>query len=513
MNLKSISIGNGVTSLRGSLLYGCSYLENLTIPFVGKSATATTAAGDTLFGHLFGSYTYTNATKVNQYYKSGYYYYYYLPKSLKSVTVTGGNLLYGAFYNCSMLASVTIGNGVENIGQNAFYGCSGITSVTIGNGVENIGQSAFCGCSGLTEITISDSVTSIGSTAFYGCSSLTSIVIPDSVTSIGSSVFSGCSGLTSITIPFVGGSVKASNDTYQYPLGYVFGTNSYTGGTKTQQFYYGPSTNSTTRSYYYIPSNLKTVVVTGGNILYGAFYGCTGLTSITIPEGVTSIGPYAFDGCSGLTEIVIPDSVITIDDYAFYYCKKLTSIEIPDSVTSIGDKAFYWCTDLTEVVVDEDNQYYCSIDGILYDKNISTLIYCPAEANLTSITIPNGVTSISDCAFENCDNLTSVTIPNGIINIGERTFYNCTGLTSITIPDSVITIDDYAFCYCTKLTSITIPSNVTSIGHYAFQYCDMMTSITFKGTTEQWSAITKGNNWNHLVPAAEVICSDGTVAL
>ena len=194
-------------------------------------------------------------------------------------------------------------------------------------------------------------VTAIKKSAFSGCNKLTSITVPDSVTSIGEGAFSGCISLESITLPFVGDSIKTESDTYQYPFGYIFGRSSYEGGIRAVQDHYKGNTNTSEYSTYYIPASLKLVTITGGNILYGAFHDCNGLTSITILNGVTSIGDRAFCGCDALTSITLPNSITSIGNYAFYYCRALESITIPDSVTNIGDHAFYECRGLTNVTI------------------------------------------------------------------------------------------------------------------------------------------------------------------
>ena len=297
-----------------------------------------------------------------------------------------------------------------------------------------------------------------------------------------------------MTIPFVGGSRKTSKDAYQYPLGYIFGTSKFYGASAVVQSYFGNSTSYLTNSTYYIPDSLKKVTVTGGEILRGAFYGCKGLTSVTIESGVTSIGNWAFFDCSGLTSINIPDSVTsigegafsgtayykdeshwddsgvlyicnqlieakdtisaaytiragtkTIANYAFYDCYGMTSITIPDSVTSIGDGAFSGCSGLTG-----------------------------------DLKIPDSVTVIGDNAFEFCSGLKSVTIGNGVTTIGNRAFQECSGLTgTLKVPDSVISIGNYAFSGCSGLTgTLKVPDSVTSIGNYAFYKCNKLTSVT-----------------------------------
>ena len=196
-----------------------------------------------------------------------------------------------------------------------------------------------------------------------------------------------------------------------------------------------------------------------------AFYNCSSLTSVTIPEGVTSIGVRTFYGCSGLTSVTIPDSVTSIGQDAFYKCKGLTSVMIPDSVTSIGQGAFDGCSGLTSVTIP---------DGVTIIRN-NTFWNC---SGLTSVTIPDGVTSIGPGAFYNCKGITSVTIPNNVTNIRDYAFYNCSGLTSVTIPNGVTSIEDYTFYNCRGLTSVTIPNSVAKIGGGAFDGCSGLTSVT-----------------------------------
>ena len=357
----------------------------------------------------------------------------------------------------------------------------------------------FVGCNNLKSITIPNSVTRIECGAFADCTALTSITIPDSVTSIGDYAFAGCESLTSITLPFVGATKDGSEYTH---FGYIFGSS---------------------WSASYVPSSLKSVVITGGTSIWQcAFKDCTGLASVTIGDGVTSIGSGVFGNCTALTSVTIPDSVTSIDDYAFVGCTGLTSITIPDGMTSIGYGAFAGCTGLTSITIGNG---VTSIGSDVFEN-------CTA---LTSITIPNSVTSIGSGAFENCTALASITIPDSVTSIGSSAFAGCESLTSITLPfvgatkdgseythfgyifgasshsanesyvpsslkSVVITggtsIASYAFYECNKLMSITIPSSVTSIGDSAFIYCLELRNIKYRGTESQWYAISNGAPWN-----------------
>ncbi len=231
-----------------------------------------------------------------------------------------------------------------------------------------------------------------------------------------------------------------------------------------------------------------------------AFKGCTGLTSVTIPEGVTSIGESALRECSGLTSINIPESVTSIGKWAFFQCSKLTSVTIPNSVKSIGLSAFYLCSKLTSVTipnsvtsignavfshclsltsitVENGNSYYVSEDGVLFNKNKTTILCYPAGKTQSTYAIPESVTDIRPYAFDSCRSLTSITIPSSVTSIGNNAFDNCSGLTSLIIPEGLTSIGNGAFRGCSGLTSVTIPSSVTSIGDYAFEECSGMTSI------------------------------------
>ncbi len=194
---------------------------------------------------------------------------------------------------------------------------------------------------------------------------------------------------------------------------------------------------------------------------------------------------YFVDDCDNYASgnLIIPSTydglpVTSIDSFAFEYCKSLTSITIPSSVTSVIGNAFYSCTSLSSINVDLGNTYYISIDGVLFNKDKTTIMKYPARKQGTSYSIPDSVTSIGVYAFDNSTGLNSITIPDSVISIGGGAFYNCTSLNSITIPDSVTSMGVWAFYNCTSLNSITIPDGVTSIDCNAFENCTNLTDIT-----------------------------------
>ena len=256
----------------------------------------------------------------------------------------------------------------------------------------------------------------------------------------------------------------------------VVGKTAYVNGKKivgTHEVIWSDSTVSVEVTSVNIPNGVT-------SILGGAFYNCASLESITIPDSVTSIGSATFSGGTNLASITIPDSITSIGSYAFSdtaLIKNQTGVKYADTWVIDCD------TDVTSAEIKDGTR---GIGGSAFKDCI----------NLESVTIPNSVTSIIGDAFRQCESLTSITIPDSVTMIGSQSFYGCSSLGSIIIPDDVTMIGSYTFHNCTSLESITIPDSVTNIGSYAFSNCTSLANIYYKGTEEQWNAIIKGGDWS-----------------
>ncbi len=518
----------------------------------------------------------------------------YYPWSSYYEIITSINILDGvtsigryAFINCCYVTDVKISESITTIKSEAFN-CNKIKSVYITDinawlGISNLsspcsgGADLYLNGEKLTELVIPDNVVNISTCAFYGCGSLMSVTIPEGVTNICYNAFGKCGKLKDVTIlgravnindgAFNGSHIRLSG--YTESSAEIYADNnkiafvSLDDSTRTviAQGSCGESatwilykngelqisgTGAITSSQW--KDNVGYVVeanISDGVTSTGSFYGCSSLTSVTIPDSVTSIGSYAFYGCSSLTSVTIPNDVMSIGEYAFYGCSSLTNVTIPnkvvsigrnafansglarvtipDSVTSIGSYAF--CTNEPLAVYINDiftwvnikRPYDCEGGGDVYYaqcfsdiklyineqevtelaipygvQKIDKYLFCGCNS-LTNVTIPDSVTSIGDYAFCGCSSLTNVTIPDSVTSISYRAFSDCSSLTSVTIPDSVTSIGVSAFSGCSSLTSVTIPDSVTSIGYRAFYGCSSLTSVTILSKTATFGSYVFNN--------------------
>ena len=351
-----------------------------------------------------------------------------------------------------------------------------------------IGGGAFSG-SRIESVVIPDSVSSIRNGAFSDCKQLTAITIPSSVDHIGDLVFAGCQNLMSINVDKDNTSFcDLEGVLYCHDLSQVLS----------------------------VPNGLSAVRIHNSTttIKTGAFHGCNKLTELFIPSSVENITLHEFGSCTMLETICIPKVVaneglssfcdankptsVSLSDSITHFSEKildkqskLNTIVIPASVQIIDEKAFQDCSLLKEIIVDEGNRHYRSIDGVLYDYDVSRIVWFPRGKN--SVTIPESVTNIGYCAFSKCQELTSITIPDSVVCIGDDAFAGCGMLSKITIPNSVISIGECSFSGCSSLATITIPDSVAKIGSNAFYNCTGLRSVQITDLTK-WCNIEFANH-------------------
>ncbi len=395
--LTELYIPAGVTKMGKNAFKGCDSLVKITLPFAGIDlGLYNPSSYENHVGFLFGATGYDDTNHLHapeslrtivilggdfipQYAFNRFYYVesiilpdtitkvgsgaFQLCSALKSVEFnstiqfSNGTQQFGdgVFYSCESLTNVKLPMGLNMIPSNTFYGCTSLRSIEIPEGVTFIASGAFRGCTALESVSLPNSLLSIGSSAFYGCSSLTEIVIPNSVTDIGQSAFQYCSALKKITVPFVG--YTATSNNY---IGYIFGAGSYS------------------KNASYVPQSLKCVVVTGGNTLaYGAFYGCSGIESIVLPEGLTELPSRAFYNCYGLKEVILPNTLTVIGQEAFKSCSALEKLILPESVTTISQWAVDGCSGLKLVYVPGTVQTVSSAAFCGFGKGV---VFCVGAA-------------------------------------------------------------------------------------------------------------------------------------
>ena len=533
-NIESVTIPNGVTHIGRYAFADCSKLQSVKLPdsvvSVGEKAFYRCRVKEVNIGSNVGyiakdAFTRCGVEKITLSKNNTNYILqdnvlYTADKTLivlcasgsvTSVTVPSKvkTIDDGVFQDCKKLESVDLSFGVERIGDSAFADCSSLKSITIPKTVTRIDRSAFNSCSKLEEVHISD-IASWCKTEFidnpleHGDAKLylydkliTDLVIPDGITEISNDAFSGGSSFKSVTMP--DGVTRIGHHTFM---------------------------NCSGLTEIAIPDSVTDIDV-------AAFSGCSSLGSITLPKNITEIKDGTFADCSGLTDITIPDGVEEIGKQAFDNCIALTSINIPASVRVIDANRgvyavfnpFWGCDGLAEITVDENNEYYSSENGVLFNKSKTSIIKYPPAKSGAYYAVPDGVTGIFinafDCCknlekiklsstlaidtnkFPGCENLSEIevdenntgyysadgvlfdkngtllccpvgrtdpvySIPDGIVKVGNSAFYGCRNLTEVKIPDGVTGIGEYAFSGCTGLESVTLPGSLTSVEQGAF---------------------------------------------
>lgn len=565
--VRNVVIMDGVTSIGEYAFYDCINLATVIIP-EDITEIGIGAFGGTPWIHKQGDYVIINEVLIGCLSEES------IITIPKEVSIIGA----GAFFGCEELKEVIIPENVMRIGDQAFAFCHGLTKIDIPGNVEDVGNAAFLFCENLRSVSISNGVARIGTAAFNLCYSLEEIIIPDSVCFIGDFAFAGCGRLTHID-------VQEDNPYYCSIEDVIFSKDMselITCKKATQDSYNIPSEVTTIKGGAFAGCGFKKIIIPEGVCSIGdyAFEYCTELESITIPEGVTEIGKNAFAGCTGLTkvvipgtlvsigekvfyecsnlvnvvisegvpyisddafyeciglvDVVIPESVVKIGNGAFFNCSSLTKLNLPGNLEEIGDFAFAHCSSLSEVTVKKDNINFISEEGVLFNKDKTTLLCYPAGSARTSYSIPNGVSgiengafsgcgyikevfgsedlvwigsytftqctnltdiilpknvkSIGEGAFNYCENLKQIVIPDGVSKLEDRIFYNCSSLSKITLPESLAVIENSAFYKCINLTEIYIPENVENIGNSVFQGCSCLTEIVVAARNSHYTS-------------------------
>ena len=445
--IKNLVLSNGITSIGSFAFYCFNNLKSVTIP---KSVTC------------IGINAFSNCNNI------------------ESISAEKNNPAFHSSENCLIDAYNRLVLGCKNsiipddgsiysIGESAFEGCTDLIEIKIPEGIIEIEPNAFSGCKSLNKIILPNSLMHIDKLAFSDCTNLPYITIPNNIWSIDGYAFSGCDNLDSISVDY---------------------------GNK---FYYSSGNCIIDSAYNSLIVGCKNSIIPNDgsikSIGRGAFYRCSKLTNIVIPEGVVTIGEDAFSYCNNLETISIPNSLTTVEEHAFLGCNKL-KYEVIDNALYLGNNSNKYFI-LIDVMDKSPSDYSINSNVIIiYDSAFKDCY------NLKSVTLPNSLTSIGCEAFCNCTSLSNIIFPESIKTISRGAFQNCRSLLSIVLPDGLGSIDDYTFAGCCNLSSIVIPKSVHSVEIDAFSGCDKLTDVYYKGSKKEWNNNVIIEDYNELLDAA-----------
>ena len=512
-NLTSVSLPDSLEDIGSAAFYDCKGLTTVVIPAnvyeISQSAFegCSNLSKVTLQCNLWkiGAAVFRNCsslTTIN------------IPEQLETVG-------YNAFEGCTSLSAIVLPDTVKSIRDSAFKDCKNLKQITIPSSVSDITNDAFNGCTSLKTVTIPETVTRIYHRAFQGCTGLTEIHLTQSLKIVWSSAFAGCSSLGDV---YYNGSETEWNNIKVYsdnaPLLnatlHTSGSSSFNGdsGNFGNGFSWSLSKDGILTitgsgnmadfdsekigDYYFYKApwndykNKINKVVFSGNITSignGAFNGCINLKTLTLPNSITSIGRETISN-SGITSLSIPSGVTKIVDNAFINCTSLETVSISSGVQTIGENAFRSCTNLSKVTMAEG----LTVIGDCAFRDCS---------KLTGVSIPDSVTTLGSYSFSGAG-LKEITIPGKIKTISEGSFSSCSNLTGLIIKSGVTVIGVESFLSCTKLSSVTIPSTVTKISNNAFKDCKSISTVFYDGSSGNWEKLISNSSGNNYLKNANV---------
>ncbi len=513
--IRTISIGSGITNVSDYAFYGCINVQNVEISEgvknIGDSAfyqcadvkaIAIPNSVESIGISAFCYCTSVEAIVIPNSVTAIKNYAFQYCTDMTTVTIPDSVTYIGrsAFSHCSKLEEVTVPASVGTIGENVFYFCKQMKKATISEGIKSIGSQAFAYCESLTDISLPvSSLETIGASAFNG-TGLTSFTVPASVTSIGKNPFLDTASLSEIKVAEGNSNYKVENnvlielkDSESYKVvSYPYAGNVNAVVPAKVQVIGESAFQSVPIQSVSLPGSLK-------EIQTQAFYGANYLTGISIPGNVETIGNSAFNSCYVLKDVSLGGGLITLGASAFYNCTSITEIKLPDKMTTIGNSAFSGCIKLKEM----------SFPNSMEQVGAGALKGC---TSLESASFGSEIQTISGNVFENCPKLANITISqnntymtaeNNVVydKQKEKLIYYAAGQAGekFSIPDSVTKIGNKAFTYCTQLEELRFPISVTALEEYAIYYNSSITKLLFKGdapSVVEYGSISRDSNDN-----------------